>query len=76
MLRIFSLGVPVSRRSPREELQGLMDRFHGVHVEPLFLTRRDDVGTEHEVPAIGLGNDHPLCTRQAEILARGLSRVL
>ena len=47
-----------------------MDRLHGVHVKPLFLTRRDDVGAEHEVPAIGLGNDHPLCARQAEILAR------
>jgi hypothetical protein len=61
-------GVPVSRRSPREELQGLMDRRHGVHVEPLFLTRRDDVEAEHEVPAIGLGNDHPLRARQAERL--------
>lgn len=58
----------MSRRSPREEIQGLMDRLHSVHVEPLFRTRRDDIGAEHEVPAIGLGNDHPLRARQAERL--------
>ena len=63
-------GVPVSRRSPRKALQGLVDCLHGVHVEPLRLARRDDVGAEHEVPTIGLGNDHPLRARQAESLAR------
>jgi hypothetical protein len=70
MLRILSLGVHVSRRSPSEDLKGLMDRLHGVYGEPLLLSCLDDVGAEHEVSTIGLGNDHPLRARQAKILAR------
>jgi hypothetical protein len=59
-----------SGRDAHQDLDSLIDGLDGVDVEPSALGRLDHIVAQHEMPTVGVRNEHALAAGEALRLAQ------